>query len=62
MCPIDERAEEEGSVVPLQLAIIGFSAITVVYKIAVTFAVTLRWRRVTIGTSSKYNHALCILA
>jgi hypothetical protein len=47
MCPIDERAEEEGPVMLLHLTIIGVSAIATAYKIAVTLAVILKWRRVT---------------
>ena len=47
MCPVDERAEEEGSVMLLHLTMIGVSAITTAYKIAVTLAVVLRWRMIT---------------
>ena len=47
MCSVDKVAEEGGSVKQLQLTIIGVSAITVAYKIAVTLAVTVKWQRVT---------------
>ena len=47
MCPVDENAEEEGSVMLLHLTIIGVSAITTAYKIAVTLAEVLRWRMIT---------------
>lgn len=54
-CPnvIDERVEKEGPVVVLHLTIIGVSAITTAYKIAVILAVTLRWRMATKGIKFK---------
>ena len=47
MRPVDKRVEEEGSVMLLHLTMIGVSAITTAYKIAVTLAVVLRWRMIT---------------
>ena len=55
MCPnvIDERVEKEGPVAMLHLTIIGVSAFTTAYKIAVILAVTLRWQRATKGINLK---------